>query len=78
LPKILFDLVGAGVWDVDRGRSRAAGDHHGRMAAVVLRLAYLGVTNGFAMLRLLPRSDRDKDLEILALRHQITELERQR
>jgi hypothetical protein len=46
LPKILFDLVGAGVWDVDRGRSRAAGDHHGRMAAVVLRLAYLGVTNG--------------------------------
>jgi putative transposase len=29
------------------------------------------------MLRLLPRSDRDKDLEILALRHQITVLERQ-
>ncbi|MFE7393235.1 hypothetical protein [Streptomyces sp. NPDC057582] len=29
------------------------------------------------MLRLLPMSDRDKDVEILALRHQITVLERQ-
>jgi putative transposase len=44
---------------------------------VLLRLAYLGVTNVFAMLRLLPMSDRDKDVEILALRHQITVLERQ-
>jgi putative transposase len=44
---------------------------------VLLRLAYLGVTNAFAMLRLLPMSDRDKDVEILALRHQITVLERQ-
>ena len=43
----------------------------------MLRLAYLGVTNAFAMLRLLPMSDRDKDVEILALRHQITMLERQ-
>jgi putative transposase len=43
----------------------------------VLRLAYLGVTNAFAMLRLLPMSNRDKDVEILALRHQITVLERQ-
>jgi hypothetical protein len=34
---------------------------------VVLRLAYLSVTNTFAMLRLLPMSDRDKDLEILTL-----------
>ncbi|WP_158854825.1 integrase core domain-containing protein [Saccharothrix deserti] len=41
------------------------------------RLAYLGVTNAFALLRLLPLSDRDKDVEILALRHQITVLERQ-
>ncbi|MFE4422029.1 hypothetical protein [Streptomyces sp. NPDC056817] len=40
-------------------------------------LAYLGVTNAFAMLRLPPMSDRDKDVEILALRHQITVLERQ-
>ncbi|WP_394378378.1 integrase core domain-containing protein [Saccharopolyspora spinosa] len=44
---------------------------------MLLRLAYLGVTNTFAMLRLLPMSDRDKDVEILALRHQITVLERQ-
>jgi hypothetical protein len=39
--------------------------------------AYLSVTNAFALLRLLPMSDRDKDVEILALRHQITVLERQ-
>jgi hypothetical protein len=44
---------------------------------VLFRLAYLGVTNVFALLRLLPSSDRDKDVEILALRHQITVLERQ-
>lgn len=44
---------------------------------MLLRLAYLTVTNAFAMLRLLPLSDRDKDAEILALRHQITVLERQ-
>jgi putative transposase len=44
---------------------------------VLLRLAYLGVTNAFAVLRLLPMSNRDKDVEILALRHQITVLERQ-
>jgi putative transposase len=47
------------------------------MSAVVLRLAYLALTNGFAMLGLLPMSDRAKDVEILALRHQITVLERQ-
>ncbi|MEU4742905.1 integrase core domain-containing protein [Actinosynnema sp. NPDC023658] len=35
------------------------------------------MTNAFALLRLLPMSDRDKDTEILALRHQITILERQ-
>jgi hypothetical protein len=44
---------------------------------VLLRLAYLGVSNVFAMLRLLPMSDWDKDVEILALRHQISVLERQ-
>ncbi|MEO6088039.1 MAG: integrase core domain-containing protein [Umezawaea sp.] len=38
---------------------------------------YLSVTNTFALLRLLPMSDRDKDTEILALRHHITVLERQ-
>ena len=44
---------------------------------MLLRLAYLSVTNVFALLRLLPMSDRDKDVEILALRHQIAVLERQ-
>ncbi|MFC9612293.1 hypothetical protein [Streptomyces sp. NPDC056938] len=44
---------------------------------MLLRLAYLTVTNIFAALRLLPMSDRDKDVESLALRHEITVLERQ-
>ncbi|GAA0986458.1 hypothetical protein GCM10009555_063960 [Acrocarpospora macrocephala] len=44
---------------------------------MLFRLAYLTVTNAFAALRLLPLGDRDKDVEILALRHQITILERQ-
>ena len=39
---------------------------------MLLRLAYLGVTNALALLRLLPMSDRDKETEVLALRHQIT------
>ncbi|GAA4260457.1 hypothetical protein [Dactylosporangium darangshiense] len=43
---------------------------------MLLRLAYLGVTNALAMLRLLGMSDRAKDTEILALRHQITVLQR--
>ncbi|GAB2969072.1 hypothetical protein [Saccharothrix stipae] len=33
---------------------------------MLLRLAYMGMTNTFALLRLLPMSDRDKDTEILA------------
>jgi transposase len=44
---------------------------------VLLRLGYLIVSNVFTMLRLLPMGDRDKDVEILALRHQIAILERQ-
>jgi len=44
---------------------------------VLFRLAYLAVTNGLAMLRLLPMSDLAKDAEILALRHQLAVLERQ-
>lgn len=44
---------------------------------MLLRLTYLGVTNAFALLRLLRGSDRDKDVGILALRHQIAVLERQ-
>lgn len=44
---------------------------------MLLRLAYLGITNAFALLRLLPGADRDKDAEILALRHQLAVLHRQ-
>ncbi|GLW99418.1 hypothetical protein [Microtetraspora sp. NBRC 16547] len=44
---------------------------------MLFRLAYLTVTNTFAALRLPPLGDRDKDAEILALRHQVTVLERQ-
>ncbi|WP_405475889.1 hypothetical protein [Streptomyces sp. NBC_00009] len=44
---------------------------------MLLRLAYLTVTNLFAALRLQPMSDRDKHAEILALRHQLAVLERQ-
>jgi putative transposase len=44
---------------------------------VLLRLAYLAATNAFALLRLLPMSDRNKDIEILALRHQLQVLQRQ-
>lgn len=35
---------------------------------MLLRLAYLGVANVFALLQLLPVSNEDKDAEILALR----------
>jgi putative transposase len=44
---------------------------------VLLRLAYLGLINTFALLRLFPMTDRDKDIEILVLRHQIAVLQRQ-
>ncbi|GAA3482281.1 hypothetical protein GCM10018966_068130 [Streptomyces yanii] len=44
---------------------------------MLLRLAYLAATNALALLRLLPMSDRDKDVEILALRHQLLVLQRQ-
>ncbi|WP_369257051.1 hypothetical protein [Streptomyces sp. R35] len=38
---------------------------------MLLRLAYLAATHVFAALWLLPMSDRAKDAEILALRHQL-------
>lgn len=44
---------------------------------LLLRLAYLAATNAFAFLRLLPVSDHDKDIEILALPHQLLVLQRQ-
>jgi putative transposase len=43
----------------------------------MLRLFYLSVTGVFGLLRLLPVSDRDKDAEIVVLRHQIAVLQRQ-
>lgn len=44
---------------------------------MLVRLAYLAVSNAFAALRLLPMSDRDKNIEILTLRYQIRVLQRQ-
>ena len=44
---------------------------------MLLRLVYLAIMNLFSALRLLSAGDRGKDAEILALRHQITVLERQ-
>ncbi|WP_405634746.1 hypothetical protein OHB53_11605 [Streptomyces sp. NBC_00056] len=41
---------------------------------MLLRLAYLTMTNTFSLIRLLPMSDRDKEIEILVLRHQLTVL----
>ncbi len=41
------------------------------------RLPYLALTGVFAAMRLLPVSDIDKDIEILALRHQLAVLQRQ-
>ncbi|MEY9864316.1 hypothetical protein ABH935_009972 [Catenulispora sp. GAS73] len=44
---------------------------------MLVRFAYLAVTNTFAALRLLPMSGRERDAEILALRHQVGILRRQ-
>jgi len=44
---------------------------------LLLRLAYLAVTNAFAALRLLPTSEWNKGAEILALRHQLASLQLQ-
>ncbi|MEY9873673.1 hypothetical protein ABH931_003162 [Streptacidiphilus sp. MAP12-33] len=44
---------------------------------MLMRLAYLAVSHAFAAVRLLPMSDREKDAEVLVLRHQIAVLERQ-
>ena len=44
---------------------------------MLVRFAYLAVTHAFAALRLLRMTDREKDVEILALRHQLTVLHRQ-
>lgn len=44
---------------------------------MLLRLPYLAVSTVFSLIRLLPMSDRAKDLEILTLRHQLAVLQRQ-
>jgi putative transposase len=44
---------------------------------VLLRLPYLALTSVFTLIRLLPMNDVDKDVEILALRHQLAVLQRQ-
>ena len=44
---------------------------------MLLRLVYLSIVNLFSALRLLSVGERDKDAEILALRHEVTILERQ-
>jgi putative transposase len=44
---------------------------------VLLRLPYLTLTSVFAFIRLLPMSDVHKNVEILALRHQLAILQRQ-
>ena len=41
---------------------------------MLVRFAYLAVSHAFAALRLLRMTDREKDVEILALRHQLTVL----
>ena len=46
-------------------------------ATVLFRLPYLAVSTVFSLIRLLPMSDRAKDLEILTLRHQLAVLQRQ-
>ncbi|MCX5529802.1 hypothetical protein OG785_04400 [Streptomyces sp. NBC_00006] len=44
---------------------------------VLLRLTYLAMSSALALLRLLPMSDREKDVEILTPRHQLLVLQRQ-
>jgi hypothetical protein len=44
---------------------------------VLLRLSYLAVSSVFTVMRLLPVSGTERDIEILALRHQLAVLQRQ-
>ncbi|WP_189491106.1 hypothetical protein [Streptomyces antnestii] len=44
---------------------------------MLLRLAYLAMTNTFSLVHLLPMSDRGKGIEILMLRHPLVVLQRQ-
>ncbi|WP_426513222.1 hypothetical protein ACPPVO_22915 [Dactylosporangium sp. McL0621] len=44
---------------------------------MLLRLPYLALTSVFTLIRLTPMTDSDKNVEILALRHQLAILQRQ-
>ncbi|MCW7945018.1 hypothetical protein AAW14_24160 [Streptomyces hygroscopicus] len=44
---------------------------------MLLRLPYLALTSVFTLIRLLPMGERDKDAEILALRHHLALPQRQ-
>ena len=44
---------------------------------MLLQLPYLALTSAFTLIRLLPMSDSDKNVEILTLRHQLAILQRQ-
>ena len=44
---------------------------------MLLRLSYLAVSSVFTLIRVLQMSDTAKDVEILALRHQLAILQRQ-
>jgi hypothetical protein len=44
---------------------------------MLLRLPYLALTSVLTLIRLLPRSDTDKDIEILTLPHQLAVWQRQ-
>ncbi|MEU6323948.1 hypothetical protein [Streptomyces sp. NPDC047009] len=45
------------------------------MISLLLRLAPLAVTNTFSLICLLPMSEREKEIELLVLRHQLTILQ---
>ena len=55
---------------------RTAGQGRRGSSAVLLRLSYLARTGMVTLLRLLPMSNTDKDIEILVLRHQLAVLQR--
>src|SRR5258706_5497045 len=44
---------------------------------MLLRLPYLALTGVFTLIRLMPMSDSDKNVEILTLRHQLAIVQRQ-
>ncbi len=47
------------------------------MVLMLLRLPYLALSSVFTLIRLWPMSEKDKDAEILVLRHQLAILQRQ-